>query len=318
MSPTILLTGKNGQIGSDLLKCLPSLGKVVAPDRTELDLRNAGGLRRAVREIQPQLIINTAAYTDVDRAETDRETAFAVNGEAPGILAREGKKFGAAIVHFSTDYVFDGSKKSPYLETDLPNPVNVYGQSKLAGELTVQGSGAPYLILRTAWVYSRRGRNFALTILRLSTEKEELRVVCDQIGAPTLSREVAAGTVRILQQIGNHGLAADSFSRFSGIYHITAGGETSWFEFAKAILHESSEIPQEAPWITAATGGRPRLARRVTPISTGQYPTPARRPAYSVLSNVRLREAFGFQLPAWRTQLKELFLCTPNDDLANP
>jgi dTDP-4-dehydrorhamnose reductase len=307
MSIKILLTGKNGQIGTDLAELLSRLGEVVALGRRELDLRNAGNIRRAVQETHPRIIVNAAAYTQVDQAESNRAEAFAVNAEAPGMLAREAANVGAALVHYSTDYVFDGTKKTPYVETDVPNPLSVYGESKLAGERAIQASGAPHLILRTAWVYSTRGRNFLLTILRLSTEREELRIVSDQIGAPTWSREIAAGTVSILERIARRGFTADAFSEFSGIYHITAGGETSWHGFAQAILQERSKTSHVAPWIAAAVAGKPQFARQVIPITTDQYPTPARRPAYSVLSNERLHKTFELRLPDWRTQLQAVF-----------
>ena len=306
MNPTILLTGRNGQVGSALLPLLPRLGKVVALGRGELDLADPDAIRRAVRELRPQIIVNAAGYTQVDQAETDAAAAYAMNAEAPRLFAEEAKQIGAALVHYSTDYVFDGLKESPYLETDPPNPVNVYGKSKLAGEQAVQSSGVPHLILRTSWVYARRGRNFLLTILRLSTQRVELRIVADQTGAPTSSDQIAAGTVRILAHILDRGVSSASFARFSGTYHMTAGGETSWYDFAQAILEGSAHIAPDAPWYLQATGGHPRMARRVVPITTADYPTPARRPAYSVLSNARLRSTFGFELPDWRTQLTEL------------
>jgi len=306
MSPTILLTGRNGQVGSALLPLLPHLGKVVALGRGELDLADPDAIRRAVRELRPQIIVNAAGYTQVDQAETDAAAAYAMNAEAPRLFAEEAKQIGAALVHYSTDYLFDGLKESPYLETDPPNPVNVYGKSKLAGEQAVQSSGVPHLILRTSWVYARRGRNFLLTILRLSTQRVELRIVADQTGAPTSSDQIAAGTVRILAHILDRGVSSASFARFSGTYHMTAGGETSWYDFAQAILEGSAHIAPDAPWYLQATGGHPRMARRVVPITTADYPTPARRPAYSVLSNARLRSTFGFELPDWRTQLTEV------------
>lgn len=307
MTPTILLTGKTGQVGSELLRLLPRLGKVIAPDRGELDLSNRAGVRLAISQIQPHLIVNAAAYTQVDRAESEQSTAFAVNAEAPATIAAEAARIGATLVHFSTDYIFDGSKGTPYLEADPPNPLNVYGKSKLAGEQAIRASGAPHLILRTSWIYARLGRNFLLTILRLATEKEELRIVCDQIGAPTWSAEVAAGTVRILTRIGNEGFTSEAISPFSGVYHMTAGGEISWHQFAEAILQECSKMPREDLWIKAATSGKPLLTRFLTPISADDYSTPARRPAYSVLSNARLQKTFGFILPDWRSQLKKIF-----------
>ena len=308
MKIRILLTGRNGQVGAELYRFLPSLGELVAPDRKELDLAKATDVRRAIREYQPNLIVNAAAYTNVDGAENDARTAHSVNAEAPAVMAEEAKKSGAALVHYSTDYVFDGRKDSPYEETDAPNPINVYGTSKLAGEQAIRASGVPHLIFRTSWIYGRRGRNFLITILRLATEREELRVVSDQIGAPTWSQEIAAGTVRVLQQItGARVLDPASFSGISGIYHMTARGTTSWFDFARSILQESLGISRDTPWFLPATGGRPLIVQRVTPISSQEYPTPALRPVNSVLSNSMLERTFGVQLPDWRAQLHAVF-----------
>lgn len=306
MKPTILLTGSNGQIGWELNRLLPQLGEVMAFDRTQLDLSKPESIRQKINEVRPQLVVNAAAYTAVDQAETDEDAARAINAEAPAVMAEEAKRIGAFLVHYSTDYVFDGLKKSPYLEDDPTNPLNVYGRTKLAGEEAIRGIGVPHLILRTSWVYATRGKNFLLTILRLATQREELRIVQDQIGAPTWSREVAATTVRILSQF----MRTDTTSPFGdkgGTYHLTAGGETTWHDFAKAILEEASAVPQSAPWFAAATNGRPLTARRVVPITTADYPTPARRPAYSILSNSRLTETFGVRLPHWRNQLKSAF-----------
>jgi dTDP-4-dehydrorhamnose reductase len=307
MIPTILLTGKNGQVGAELSRILPSLGNLVALDRKELDLASPGSIRRAVRNFNPRLIVNAAAYTHVDQAENDQTAAYAVNAEAPALLAEEASKIGALLVHYSTDYVFDGSKNLPYDEDDLPNPLSVYGRSKLAGEEAIRASGAQHLIFRAAWVYSPRGRNFLLTILRLSTQREELRIVCDQRGAPTSSREIAAATLRILTSLAARGWQPDTLASILGTYHMTASGETSWHQFAEAILEERALAPRDTLWIAAATGNLPQLTRRVIPISTAEFPTPARRPGNSVLSNSRLLRTFGFQLPAWREQLHSVF-----------
>lgn len=305
MKPKILLTGKTGQLGSELLHALAALGEVIAPGREELDLLDAGSIRSFVLGARPELIVNAAAYTAVDRAESESELAYAINAQAPAVLATEAKKIGAAIVHYSTDYVFDGLKKRPYEETDPAAPINVYGKSKLEGEQAIQSSGVPHLILRTAWIYSTSGRNFLLTILRLATEREELRIVKDQSGAPTWSREVAAGTAQILTQVVRDGGVADGMAKYGGTYHMTAAGETTWHGFAEAILMASDRLPKATPWFVAATGGRPFVARRVVPISTAEYPTAALRPAYSVLSNARLSQRFGFSLPDWRIQLQK-------------
>jgi dTDP-4-dehydrorhamnose reductase len=304
---TILLTGKNGQVGSELLRLLPGIGEVVAPDRHELDLLDADNLRRAVRDIRPQLIINAAAYTAVDAAETDEANAYAINANAPAVLAEEAKKIGAAIVHYSTDYVFDGSKRAPYDETDPANPINVYGKTKFAGEQAIRNCDVPHLILRTARVYATRGRNFLLTILRLATEREELRIVRDQLGSPTWSREIATSTAKILAQVIGRSSTASAFSQVSGTYHMTAGGETTWYDFANTILDEAARVSREVSWLAAATGGRPLVTRRIIPITAEEYPTSASRPTYSVLSNSLLTRSFGVRMSDWRTQLRLAF-----------
>src|SRR5437762_4524785 len=222
MKPIILLTGKNGQVGAELLRLLPQLGEVVALGRDQLDLSNPSEIRRTIQEVRPQLIVNAAAYTAVDHAETDETTAQAVNADAPGLLAEEAKKIGAALVHYSTDYVFDGTKKAPYDEIDSVNPINVYGKTKFAGEQAIRNSGLAHLIFRTAWVYATRGRNFLLTILRLATEREELKIVSDQVGAPTCASEVAGATAKILTSILERNDHSSVFSQVSGTYHMSA------------------------------------------------------------------------------------------------
>jgi dTDP-4-dehydrorhamnose reductase len=305
MKLRILLTGKKGQIGAQLAALLPPLGEVAAFDRHELDLLNPDHLRRTIRDVRPNMIVNAAAYTSVDRAETDEKQARSINVDAPALMAEEANRIGALLVHYSTDYVFDGSSNLPYAETDGPNPSNVYGKTKLAGEEAIRAIGAPHLIFRTAWVYGTTGRNFLLTILRLATEREKLEVVHDQIGAPTWSHEIAKGTASVLRQLSQQG--REAISKFGGIYHMTAAGKTSWFEFAKVILEEASRMPRGIPWFETATKGQPLVTRCVTAITTEEYPTPARRPAYSVLSNSRLNQAFGLELPAWSLQLRAVF-----------
>lgn len=308
MKRTILLTGRTGQVGSELLRLLPEIGDVVAPVRHELDLLNPDSIRRAVREIRPELIINAAAFTAVDAAETQGAEAQAVNANAPGVLAEEAKKIGAAVVHFSTDYVFDGSKRTPYVEADPAAPINAYGKTKLAGEQAVRAASVRHLIFRTAWVYSTRGRNFVRTILRLATEREELRVIRDQFGAPTWSRDIAEVTVKILAQLTSpDSSAASSFSRVSGIYNLTAAGVTTWYDFARAILEEAAHLSPTVEWFAEATQGRPLITSRIIPITTPDYPTPAARPAFSVLSNSHLFQTFGIGLPNWRAQLRLVF-----------
>ena len=277
----ILLTGANGQVGWELRKTLAPLGEIAACGHAELDLADAARVRDAVRAANADVIVNAAAYTAVDRAETEREAAFAVNALAPGVLAEEAKKSGALLVHYSTDYVFDGTKAVPYVEDDAPNPINVYGASKLAGERAIAASGCRYLILRTSWVYGPRGSNFMLTMLRLAKQRPELRVVDDQFGAPTSSPALARATVQALRP-GAHGL-----------YHLAAAGRTSWCGFARAILKRAG------------------IATPVRAIRTEDYPAPARRPRNSRLDCSRLRADLGVQMASWEEQLAEVTLGAP-------
>jgi dTDP-4-dehydrorhamnose reductase len=307
MKPTILLTGKHGQVGEELERLLPQLGEVIALSRQQLDLSNPSDIRRTIREVGPNLIVNAAAYTAVDQAEKEQTAARAINVDAPAVTAEEAKKIGALLVHYSTDYVFDGHKRVPYEEDDLTAPINVYGMTKLAGEQAIRGSGESHLIFRRSWVYARRGRTFLLTILRLATQRQELRVVEDQIGAPTWSREIADATTKILSQLYRGESGQASLSDVSGTYHMTAAGATNWHEFATTILQEASRASKAMPWFDAATGHSALIARRVIPITTQEFPTPAHRPAYSILSNARLMKTFGIQLPEWRTQLHRAF-----------
>src|SRR5271154_599031 len=238
MKARILLVGKNGQIGHDLQQLLPAVGETIALGREDLDLSRPDSIRRAVQHTQPQLIINAAAYTSVDQAESDEPAAYAINALAPAVLAESAKRVGAALIHYSTDYVFDGAKSLPYEENDATNPINAYGRTKLAGEKAIRDSGVAHLIFRTAWVYSTRGKNFLLTIMQLATQREELRIVKDQIGAPTCSRKLAEATARIVSNLPSdaRGLAAGDLRELSGTYHMTAAGMTSWAEFAGEIL----------------------------------------------------------------------------------
>jgi dTDP-4-dehydrorhamnose reductase len=287
---TILLTGTSGQLGFELQQALKPLGVVIAPDRHALDLANPDQIRRIVREVKPDLIVNPAAYTAVDKAESEPQAAIAANGGAPGIFAEEAKRLGAVFIHYSTDYVFDGAKPEPYVEDDLCLPLNVYGATKLAGERAVEQVGGRYLVFRTSWVYGARGKNFMLTMLRLAQDRRELRVVADQVGAPTWTESIARGTVNILcNVIAEHRTNADWWQAHAGIYHMTAGGSTSWAEFAGAIF-ESAQLV-EPP--------------HVVPITTDQYPTPAQRPRNSRLSNEKLMRTFGVQLPQWREALEQ-------------
>jgi dTDP-4-dehydrorhamnose reductase len=273
----ILLTGRNGQVGRELERSLAALGELVAFDRRDLDLADPDQLVSRVRELGPQLIVNAAAYTAVDSAEGEVQQAMAINATAPGILAEEASRLGACLVHYSTDYVFDGNKRSPYTEEDTPNPANVYGRSKLAGEEAIQASGCRHLILRTAWVYSSHGQNFLLTMLRLAGEKPELRVVDDQIGAPTWARDIANATASML------GLATMP----EGLFHLTAAGQTSWCGFARAIFRiRGLQVP-------------------VLPIASSDFPTPAARPAFSVLDNSKLTARTGISMRDWERALAD-------------
>jgi dTDP-4-dehydrorhamnose reductase len=311
MNLKILLTGKNGQVGGELQHLLPRVGEVVAFDRYQLDLAKPDEIRQIIRGIRPNLIVNAAAYTAVDQAENEESLARSINADAPAIMAQEAKRIGASIVHYSTDYIFDGLKKSPYEETDAPNPVSVYGKTKLAGELAIRDSGVPYLVFRTAWVYSTTGRNFLLTILRLASQREELRVVHDQVGAPTWSRDIASATTQILAALASRGDHLLSLTASTGTYHMTAGGAASWCDFAQATVRIASKTSPAPQWLVAATQNHPLIVRNVVPITTAEYPTPARRPAYSVLSNSLLTRTFGIQLPDWRTSLDRVYQLGP-------
>ena len=276
--PTILVTGAQGQIGYELVRLLAPHGDVVAADRTTLDLADPDAIVAVVRRAKPALIVNAGAYTAVDLAERESALARAVNGRAPGILAEEAKRLGAVLIHYSTDYVFDGTRTTPYPEDAPTAPQNVYGVSKLEGERAIAAAGAHALVFRTSWVYGLRGRNFLLTIRRLAAEREEITIVADQIGVPNWSCALAAATVRIV------GTGLPAVAARSGLYHLSCTGQASWYDFARAIV-----------------GDAPRP--RVVPITTVEFPTPARRPAYGVLATARFEATFGFTLPDWRHAL---------------
>ncbi|OMW53771.1 dTDP-4-dehydrorhamnose reductase [Burkholderia pseudomallei] len=283
----ILVTGVNGQVGFELARTLQGLGTVVALDRGALDLADPDRIRAVMREIRPTLIVNPAAYTAVDKAERERDLAIAINGVAPGVLAEEAKRLGAPLIHYSTDYVFDGMKDGEYTETDPTCPQNVYGESKLAGEVAIAASGAAHLIFRTSWVYGARGRNFMLTMLRLGNERSELKVVSDQIGAPTWSNTIATLTSHVVAQANSVQDVTQWWSERSGVYHLSASGATSWHGFASAIFE--------------LAGGETRPI--VLPISTAEYPVPATRPANSRMSGDKLQEVFGLRAPDWKEAL---------------
>ena len=271
----ILLTGKNGQVGWELQRTLCALGDVVALNSAEMNLADPDEITRVVGRVRPGLIVNAAAYTAVDKAESEPDLAMAINGLAPSILAEEAKRLGIMLIHYSTDYVFDGSKSGAYAEDDIPAPLNVYGHSKLAGEQAITASGCRHLILRTSWVYGLRGKNFLLTMLRLLQEKQVLSVVSDQHGSPTWSRMIAEVTA----------ILASRDAAANGIYHLTSAGGISWCEFAARI----------AAWLDA----NGRNAATIHPITSQEYPTPARRPLNSLLSSAKLESDFAVRIPDW-------------------
>jgi dTDP-4-dehydrorhamnose reductase len=282
----ILITGADGQVGWECRRSLQSLGTLLVVNRAQCDLTHPDAIRAAVRDREPDLIINAAAYTAVDRAETETAVADAVNAVAPAVLAEEAKRSGAAMIHLSTDYVFDGCKASPYGEADPCNPLSAYGRTKRQGEEAILAMAAPAVILRTSWIYAMRGSNFLRTIVRLAREREELRIVDDQWGAPTWARSVADGIAAIAARAGrDRASIAASFAERGGIYHMTAAGRTNWHQFATRILQL---LPDPA-----------RRLRELTPIASAQYPTAARRPANSVLDCTRLAQDWGIALPAW-------------------
>jgi dTDP-4-dehydrorhamnose reductase len=286
----ILLTGRTGQVGWELARSLLPLGDVIALGRAQADLADPEALRPVVRGLRPDVIVNAAAYTAVDRAEDEEDLATRINGEAPGVLAEEAARCAALLVHYSTDYVFDGRKAGPYSEDDVPNPINAYGRTKLAGERAIQAAGGDFLILRTSWVYAARGHNFLRTILRLAREREELKVVADQMGAPTWARFIAEASAHVLRQAQAERAAA-SFD--SGLFHLTSSGHTSWHGFATAIVDAALRYLPEGTV----------KARRIESIAAEQYPTPAKRPMDSCLASRGLAQRFGLVMPAWERSL---------------
>ncbi|MHB9009681.1 MAG: dTDP-4-dehydrorhamnose reductase [Limisphaerales bacterium] len=284
--PRILVIGSNGQVGWELVRTLAPLGAVTAVDYPRIDLTNHDSIRQWVRESGARVVVNAAAYTAVDKAETDLDRAMQINAVAPGILAEEARRAGALLVHYSTDYVYDGTKESAYTEEDTTGPVSAYGRSKLAGDVAVQAAGGEHLIFRLCWVYGARGQNFLLTMMRLARERETLRVVADQFGAPTWSRMIAGTTALALART----LASPEPAVFNGVYHLCAGGATSWHGFAQRIIE----------WMPAEG----RRCREVKAIGTADYPLPAKRPANSRLDTAKLRRTFGLSLPDWETSLR--------------
>jgi len=280
---TILLAGCNGQVGAELVTALSGVGRVIACDRKALDLADPAAIAEKIRTVSPSIVVNAAAYTAVDRAEQEPALAHAINADAPAVMAEEVRRLGGLLVHYSTDYVFDGDKDGAYTEEDTPNPLNVYGHSKLAGERAIVSSGCEHLIFRTSWVYGARGANFLLTMLRLAAERSELKLVDDQVGAPTWSRDIAQATATVLAARG--GLAD-----VRGLFHLSAAGHTTWFNFAQAIF---------------AAGLQGAREPHLIPISAEQYGAPALRPRNSRLDGRRSREAFRIEIPDWQFSLHQ-------------
>ncbi len=281
----ILLLGKNGQVGRKLLQILAGLGEITAPARQEMDLTDESAIRRKIRRLQPDLIVNAAAYNFVDKAEEEEHLARTVNAVAPRILAEEAARNQAALVHYSTDYVFDGRARRPYKEDDLPNPLSVYGKTKLEGEMAIQEAGCAYLIFRTSWLYSLYRKNMLLTLLQLASEGKPLQVVDDQHGIPTWAGTVAAVTRAVLLQKPFQAGKA-------GLYNLTPSGETTWYHFAVRVIDHYQAITGRAVYLQA--------------ISTAEFPTAAKRPAYSVLCNEKIKRDFNLTLDSWERILTEL------------
>ena len=284
----ILLTGKTGQIGEELNNIVGDLGNLITVDKEQLDLSKPNSIEPVILDIKPDIIINPAAYTAVDKAEEEPDLAMTVNAIAPGLLAKAARKVGAGLIHYSTDYVFDGCSTIPYKEEDPPNPLNVYGKTKLAGEKALAEAGVPFLIIRTGWVYSLHGKNFLRTIKKLAEEKDIIQVVDDQIGAPTWARSIALKTHQILKQCLNKKWLETKDPSLSGIFHLTCQGKTSWHGFARKVLNISNASQNI----------------KLIAIPTSDYPTPATRPSNSLLNNEKIQKVFGLDMPHWEDALK--------------
>ncbi len=285
----ILLTGSTGQLGWELQQALVPLGEIIAPVRAQMDLSDPDSIRKFVRDVAPDVIVNAAGYTTVDKAEEERELAYQINAIAPGLLAEEARRTNALLVHYSTDYVFDGTKPTPYEEDDTTNPLNVYGHSKLEGERAVVATGCAHVILRASWIYSDRGANFVLTMLRLAREKSALYVVNDQVGSPTWARSLAASSVKIISKI-------NKLKDVTGIYHLSAAGHATRLEFAEMIvaLAKKTSSP-DTQWAN------------ILPTTTEKYPLPAQRPLYAATSKAKVNHCFGIGMTTWQEQL-EMFM----------
>lgn len=289
MSMRILLTGKNGQVGFELQRALAPLGEVIAVDQAACDLANPAAIRTLLAEVRPQVIVNPAAYTAVDKAESEPDLAMAINASAPAIFGQEAVHLGALVIHYSTDYVFDGLGTEAYTEDDIPNPQSIYGKTKHAGEQALLASGADCLIFRTSWVFGAHGGNFAKTMLRLAAEREQLNIVADQYGAPTSASLLADVTAQVLGRYQREGKANFPL----GLYHLAAGGCTTWYEYAQTVIRTAQ-----------AAGRQLKLAADdVRPIATVDYPLPATRPANSRLDTRKLQASFGLRLPKWQCGL---------------
>jgi dTDP-4-dehydrorhamnose reductase len=286
----ILLIGANGQVGYELQRSLACLGSVISTDRKQLDLTNNEAIRAKIAEIAPELIVNAAAYTAVDKAESERALARQVNVEAVRVMAEEAKRLNILLIHYSTDYVFGGQGNQSWRENDNLAPINYYGESKLLGECAIQETGCHHLILRTSWVYGARGSNFLLTMMRLARDKETLSVVTDQIGAPTWSRHIADATAQIIAQYkGSHSQVDDYWSRRSGVYHLAASGQGSWYDFAEAIFQFMASQDEHVAVLSQTI--------------TADYPTPAQRPLFSCMNTDKMAGTFAIRLPDWRESL---------------
>jgi len=284
----LLVTGANGQVGCELRQSLAPLGEVIALDRAACDLARPAEVARILRAATPDVIVNAAAYTAVDRAEQEEELATLINGTAVGEIAQAARQLGALLIHYSTDYVFDGRKDAPYAEDDVPSPISAYGRSKLAGERAIAQCGGRYLIVRTSWIYAARGHNFLKTVLRLARERDELRIVDDQIGAPTWARDLAAATA-VMSKQARQEIARDGFE--SGLFHVTGSGATSWFDFAQAVVKQAEQY------------GLLARKSKIVPIASSEYPVAATRPKNSRLSGARARHRFQIALPEWEQSL---------------
>ncbi|MBM3855319.1 MAG: dTDP-4-dehydrorhamnose reductase [Verrucomicrobia bacterium] len=286
--PRILLFGKVGQVGWELRRTLAPIAHVTCVDYPEVDLTDSASIRRHIAAAAPDIIVNAAAYTAVDKAESEFALATAINADAPGLMAAEARHRGSLLVHYSTDYVFDGNQTTPYVESDPPNPIGAYARTKHAGDEAIRHSGCAHLLFRLCWVYGARGNNFMLTMQRLAREREKLRVVADQIGCPTWSRLIAEVTAQALRQIRSPAEAR----ALTGTYHLCSSGQTSWHGFAQAII---DLMPPET-----------RKCRAIEAITSAEYRTPTKRPAYSVMSSAKLEATFGLRLPDWHESLRQV------------